>query len=58
MELNENEREILRNFDLDLSAYLTDAEIQALKNRIEELLTNGVFPAPPTDWPAVPWPIY
>ena len=58
MELNENEREILRNFDLDLSAYLTDAEIQALKNRIEDLLTNGVFPAPPTDWPAVPWPIY
>ena len=58
LDLNENEREILRNFDLDLTAYLTDAEIQALKNRIEDLLTSGVFPAPPTDWPAVPWPIY
>lgn len=58
MELNDKEKEGLRKFNLDLSNYITEAEIEALNLRIQDLLKEGVFPAPPTDWPAVPWPIY
>jgi hypothetical protein len=56
--LDENELEILYKFDLDLREYLTNEEITALDSRIRNLIEEGVFPAPPTDWPAVPWPIY
>jgi hypothetical protein len=57
-ELNEVELDLLYKFDLDLSEYLTNEEISALDSRIRDLIEEGVFPAPPTDWPAVPWPIY
>ena len=55
-ELNENEIKALENFNLDLSGYLTESEIAALRDRINELLVTQKFPLPPTDWPAVPWP--
>ena len=35
---------------------ITDIEIKAMKNRIERLINEGVFPHPSDDWPAVPWP--
>jgi len=54
--LSEVEIKALENFDLDLSGYLTESEISALKRRIKELLETKKFPLPPTDWPAVPWP--
>jgi hypothetical protein len=57
-ELDEDELDLLYKFDLDLSKYLTNAEISALDSRIRDLIEDRVFPAPPTDWPAVPWPIY
>ena len=55
-QLNENEINALENFNLDLSGYLTESEIAALRDRINELLKTRKFPLPPTDWPAVPWP--
>ena len=58
MPFTDKELTKLNNFNLDLSDYLTTAEIRALNKRIEDLISEGVFPAPPTDWPAVPWPIY
>ena len=39
-----------------LSSYLTDEEIQALYVRIQNLISDGKFPEPSQNWPAVPWP--
>ena len=58
MALTEEELKKLKSFNLDLSDYLTTAEMRALDQRISALIEERVFPAPPTDWPAVPWPIY
>jgi len=54
--LNKHEIEILSNFDCNLDELLNDAEIKALHERIANLLQEGKFPLPPTDWPAIPWP--
>jgi uncharacterized repeat protein (TIGR03843 family) len=55
-----NEIALLNNvkgLDLDLfKEYLTPDEIGALSRRIEQLVTNGIFPEPSQSWPAVPWP--
>jgi len=32
--------------------------VRATMARTEALLEAGVFPQPPLDWPAVPWPPY
>jgi uncharacterized repeat protein (TIGR03843 family) len=40
----------------ELAPWLTLAEIAATTRRIEMLLEHKVHPAPPQDWPAVPWP--
>ena len=53
---NEDEKLKLQNFNCDLSEYLTKFEIEALDLRIANLLQEGRFPMPPTDWPAIPWP--
>ena len=50
------ELEQLRNFEIDLQGYLIQVEIDALHQRISQLLAKGRFPLPPTDWPAIPWP--
>ncbi len=39
-----------------LAALLTPRELLALRQRIESLLTSGVYPDPPSGWPSVPWP--
>lgn len=39
-----------------LSAYITAEEIQALYVRIQNLISDGKFPEPSQNWPAVPWP--
>lgn len=39
-----------------LGAHLTISEVNHVNARIDRLLASGVFPAPPEDWPAVPWP--
>ena len=33
-------------------------EVAATRGRLDDLLGSSVFPEPPTDWPAVPWPPY
>lgn len=39
-----------------LAELLTRAEVAAVQRRVEHLLSTGVFPEPPHEWPAVPWP--
>jgi len=39
-----------------LRGLLADAELDALRIRVETLLKHRVHPFPPTDWPAIPWP--
>ena len=40
----------------ELNRWLTGPEIDATRQRIGLLLDAKVYPRPPTDWPAVPWP--
>jgi uncharacterized repeat protein (TIGR03843 family) len=39
-----------------LSRWLSGTEIQATRQRVDLLLEHRVYPFPPEDWPAVPWP--
>lgn len=39
-----------------LAEHLTRAEVAMVRDRVDRLLASGCFPAPPEDWPAVPWP--
>jgi len=39
-----------------LQSLITDQEINALDNRIEDLLRESALPFPSQDWPAIPWP--
>ncbi len=39
-----------------LAPLLSRREIDAFCGRIQELLSQGVFPDPPEDWPHIPWP--
>jgi len=56
MPLISDEIKRLQEFDCDLSDLITDMEIAALHQRIDELLHVKKFPLPPVDWPAIPWP--
>jgi len=40
----------------DLACWLTPAELAATRQRIDLLLEHQVYPMPPSDWPAIPWP--
>ncbi|MHC8497221.1 MAG: SCO1664 family protein [Actinomycetes bacterium] len=39
-----------------LRMHLSDAEIDALCQRLDNLMSTGVFPLPGTDYPPLPWP--
>ncbi|GAA1037506.1 SCO1664 family protein [Virgisporangium ochraceum] len=39
-----------------LAEHLTIRELRALCRRVDTLLRTKVFPTPPEDWPALPWP--
>lgn len=39
-----------------ISGLIDEEEITATISRIDRALTEGSFPLPSTDWPAVPWP--
>ncbi|MFG2136841.1 SCO1664 family protein [Streptomyces sp. NPDC048650] len=39
-----------------LAELLTDAEIEALRERVTALLRTGTHPEPGGEWPAIPWP--
>jgi hypothetical protein len=42
----------------ELDRWLSPAELEATRQRVEMLLEHKVHPLPPEDWPAVPWPPY
>ena len=44
--------------ELDLSAHLTTAEIEAVGARVMRLLESGVMPLPNPEWPSIPWPAF
>lgn len=61
--LDQEEFVLLQNLEVSvkgereqLLTLMTPAEFAALLARINRLLSNGKFPAPSEDWPAVPWP--
>ncbi|KUL49103.1 phosphatidylinositol kinase [Streptomyces sp. NRRL F-4489] len=39
-----------------LAELLTDAEVAAVRARVERLLREGRHPEPSGEWPAIPWP--
>lgn len=39
-----------------LGFLLTTSEVERTRERLESLLTAGVFPSPGAGWPALPWP--
>lgn len=53
-------RRVRTGLDAELGATLADwldePELAALRRRCDRLLTEGVFPSPEGDMPAVPWP--
>jgi hypothetical protein len=44
------------NLEQIFNEYLTASEINALRQRVDELLSTGMFPEPSQIRPAVPWP--
>jgi uncharacterized repeat protein (TIGR03843 family) len=40
----------------ELSQWLSPAEVEATRQRVDLLLEHRIHPFPPEDWPAVPWP--
>ena len=42
----------------DLPHLLSPAEIDALLQRINDLIENPTYPEPSGEWPAVPWPVF
>ena len=40
----------------ELAPLLTLAEVNALDERVQALLADGVHPGPTPGWPAIPWP--
>jgi uncharacterized repeat protein (TIGR03843 family) len=40
----------------ELAEHLTMREMRALCRRVDALRRTKVFPSPPDDWPALPWP--
>jgi len=41
-----------------LRTLLTDAEVAALRRRLDRLLSTGRFPRPGARWPVIPWPAF
>lgn len=59
MELLRNAEKMLRG-DLShhLKPFIAPSEIDATLMRVERLLSEGKFPLPNPDWPAIPWPAF
>ena len=41
-----------------VAEHITRAEVRALRFRLDEFLAAGEFPAPGSDWRAIPWPAF
>ncbi|MEY2850178.1 MAG: hypothetical protein RJA96_49 [Actinomycetota bacterium] len=63
---NQQELEILRKAEKFLAGelgallepLLTQEEISATQQRVSRLISEGTFPLPNPNWPAVPWPAF
>jgi uncharacterized repeat protein (TIGR03843 family) len=44
------------NLGESLHEHLMVNEVRKIRTRIDRLIRAGIYPDPPTDWPAVPWP--
>ena len=57
---SENEKQLIQKAsqvaDSLLGEYITEREIEALKDRLQGLLADGTFPEPSEDWPSIPRP--
>jgi uncharacterized repeat protein (TIGR03843 family) len=42
----------------DLTELLAPVEVEALLERINDLIENPTYPEPSGEWPAVPWPVF
>ena len=42
----------------ELHDHLTRGEVRALVERTEKLIVAGVYPAPSSEWPSIPWPAF
>lgn len=42
--------------EVQFSDLLTESELDAARSRISRIISEGEFPHPSEDWPAVPWP--
>lgn len=47
---------IIKSEEELLTSLISDKEYGALIGRVERLLSEGTFPEPSDQWPAVPWP--
>lgn len=58
--LTEEERHLLeeaaRVCEPTLEPWLSEAEVTATRQRIDDLLEAGHFPEPGREWPTIPWP--
>jgi hypothetical protein len=52
------EAQLAEGLGAALSELLTTREIRAARRRVRQLIATGLFPLPPTDWPAIPYPPY
>jgi uncharacterized repeat protein (TIGR03843 family) len=39
-----------------LHEHLMISEVRRIRRRVDRLILAGIYPEPPTDWPAMPWP--
>lgn len=59
MELLRNAEKLLTNeLAEQLEPLITQSEIDSTLMRVERLLSEGRFPLPNPDWPAIPWPAF
>jgi uncharacterized repeat protein (TIGR03843 family) len=42
----------------DLTELLAPVEVEALLERVNNLIENPIYPEPSGEWPAVPWPVF
>jgi uncharacterized repeat protein (TIGR03843 family) len=57
-ELTQLRADLDRGLGDQLRHLLDDAEVAAVRDRIDRLLVTGRFPRPGGRWPVIPWPVF
>jgi hypothetical protein len=47
-----------RRLGTDLEMLMTELEFEALRQRVDDLVTSRVHPQPPDNRPPMPWPVW